>query len=53
MDRMPTPPVAAKPVAHASYEPPRIVHKGQLKQFAGSPLAIGDGDPLDVLGLSD
>lgn len=35
--------------APKTYEPPRIVHKGQLKQFAGSPLAV-DG-AADVLGL--
>ncbi len=32
-----------------TYEPPRIVHKGQLKQFAGSPLALPDED--SILGL--
>lgn len=31
------------------YEAPRIVHKGQLKQFSGSPLAVDPG--ADVLGL--
>jgi len=42
---MKTPETSPQPV----YEPPRIVHKGQLKQFAGSPLAAPPGS--DVLGL--
>ena len=34
-----------------SYEAPRIEHKGQLKQFAGSPLGgkPDSADPLDLL----
>ena len=33
----------------APYEPPRIVHQGQLKQFAGSPLGKTKG--VNPLGL--
>jgi hypothetical protein len=34
-----------------TYEPPRIVHKGELKQFAGSPLGgRPDGNPLGLPG---
>lgn len=30
-----------------TYEPPAIVHRGQLKQFSGSPLGFGPpGDPF-------
>ena len=33
------------------YETPRITHKGQLKQFAGSPLGgQPDGNPLGLPG---
>ena len=28
---------------HNQYQPPRIVHKGALKQFAGSPLGKQNG----------
>ena len=31
------------------YEPPRIVHKGALKQFTGSPLGNDPVNPLDLL----
>ena len=35
----------------STYEKPRITHKGQLKQFAGSPLKPGpDGNPLGLPG---
>ena len=35
----------------ATYESPRITHKGQLKQFAGSPLGDQpDGNPLGLPG---
>lgn len=34
-----------------TYEPPRIVHKGQLKQFAGSPLSPEPNGPADILGI--
>lgn len=37
-------PTSPKP----TYEAPRIVHKGQLKQFSGSPVG---GPAGDVLGL--
>jgi hypothetical protein len=34
-----------------AYEAPRIEHKGQLKQFAGSPLKPNpDGNPLGLPG---
>ena len=34
-----------------TYESPRITHKGQLKQFAGSPLGgRPDGNPLGLPG---
>ena len=40
---------SAKP--HPVYQPPRIAHKGQLKQFAGSPLSKpNDGNPLGLPG---
>ncbi|HEY53359.1 MAG TPA: hypothetical protein G4N94_07880 [Caldilineae bacterium] len=44
-----------KPETHAKqqpvYETPRITHKGQLKQFAGSPLGgQPDGNPLGLPG---
>ena len=33
------------------YEKPHIIHKGQLKQFAGSPLGgRPDGNPLNLPG---
>ena len=33
------------------YEPPRITHRGQLKQFAGSPLSERpEGNPLGLPG---
>ena len=31
-----------------TYETPRIQHKGQLKQFAGSPLGKDLGNPLGL-----
>lgn len=35
----------------ATYEKPRITHKGELKQFAGSPLKpVPDGNPLGLPG---
>jgi len=35
----------------STYEKPRITHKGELKQFAGSPLKPGpDGNPLGLPG---
>jgi len=35
----------------STYEPPRVTHKGQLKQFAGSPLGgQPDGNPLGLPG---
>ena len=38
-------------VSKTSYEPPRVVHKGKLKQFAGSPLGDEDGaNPLALPG---
>ena len=34
-----------------TYESPRIIYKGQLKQFAGSPLSKPrDGNPLGLPG---
>jgi len=34
-----------------TYAPPAIVHRGALKQFAGSPLRPSPGsDPLDLPG---
>lgn len=34
-----------------TYKPPRITRKGQLKQFAGSPLGgQPDGNPLNLPG---
>jgi hypothetical protein len=30
------------------YQKPRIIHKGQLKQFAGSPLSKDLGNPLGL-----
>lgn len=41
------------PAFAPSYEPPRIVHRGQLKQFAGSPLSPEPNDPMDILGFGD
>ena len=36
---------------HLIYQPPRIAHRGQLKQFAGSPLGKpNDGNPLGLPG---
>ena len=32
------------------YQKPRIVHQGQLKQFAGSPLGKRPGNPLGLPG---
>lgn len=32
-----------------TYEAPRIVHRGDLKQFAGSPLSKDPANPLDLL----
>ena len=34
-----------------TYQKPRIVHRGQLKQFAGSPLGKKPGNPLGLPGL--
>jgi hypothetical protein len=35
----------------STYEKPHITHKGELKQFAGSPLKPGpDGNPLGLPG---
>ncbi len=33
-----------------SYQKPRIVHQGQLKQFAGSPLSTTLDNPLNLPG---
>lgn len=33
-----------------TYQKPRIVHQGQLKQFAGSPLSKDRGNPLGLPG---
>jgi hypothetical protein len=33
-----------------AYQKPRIVHQGQLKQFAGSPLNTLLGNPLNLPG---
>ncbi len=33
-----------------TYQKPRIAHKGQLKQFAGSPLGKKLGNPLGLPG---
>lgn len=35
------------------YKKPRIVHQGQLKQFAGSPLNTLLSNPLDLPGSGD
>ena len=44
-----TPQVSRTP--ESTYEKPRITHKGELKQFAGSPLKPGpDGNSLDLPG---
>ncbi len=31
-----------------TYQPPRIQHKGQIKQFAGFPLGKDKGNPLGL-----
>ena len=33
-----------------AYQKPRIVHQGQLKQFAGSPLGSNLANPLNLPG---
>jgi len=33
-----------------TYQKPRILHQGQLKQFAGSPLGKKLGNPLGLPG---
>ena len=33
-----------------TYQKPRIMHQGQLKQFAGSPLGKKLGNPLGLPG---
>jgi hypothetical protein len=33
-----------------AYQKPRILHQGQLKQFAGSPLGKNLGNPLGLPG---
>ncbi len=38
------------PPEKTTYEPPRIVHKGKLKQFSGSVLGP-DPNPNNLLGL--
>ncbi|MCP4166080.1 MAG: hypothetical protein GY759_09330 [Chloroflexi bacterium] len=38
------------PPEKTTYEPPRIVHKGKLKQFSGSPIS-GPPDPDNLWRL--
>ncbi len=49
IDEHTVPQPAAEELARI-YQPPRIVHKRELKQFSGSPLVVDPGSP-DALGL--
>jgi hypothetical protein len=40
-----------KTTKKTTYQKPRIVHQGQLKQFAGSPLGSNLNNPLNLPGL--